>query len=448
MREPYYGIILSSMHREPDRTVKTLGVARSGNVFKLAYNPDFIASLSVDETLEVLKHEVLHLAFNHFTIFGEDATNADEHRIRNTAADLEVNSYISIGKLARLKPLRASDFGWRACEGTLEYYRHLKEKQEELQQQQQQAVNPDSPCNGGLGGDFDNDKNDDNSDSEDGNQNMQQSSGNRTQPQSRQRDGQQSGQSALLSGQTMNDWLDQQTIDREQLDDHERWPDTSSEAEREQIEQAIEDMVVFAADEVEKSCGRIPDEMQGKIELIRSRKRPKPVADWKRYFRRYLGNEFTDTVKKSKKRESRRFPDMAGNRKRRKSKILVAIDTSGSVSMPEYNEFFDQIRTLSTTANFRVVECDARIQHQYDFTGKQNQVLHGGGGTNFQPVIDFFNEHRKEYDALVYFTDGEARIPADTPKDTLWVISSKGDKERSRYLVNGASVVFIPSKTA
>ena len=139
---------------------------------------------------------------------------------------------------------------------------------------------------------------------------------------------------------------------------------------------------------------------------------------------------------------------MAGNRKRRKSKILVAIDTSGSVSMPEYNEFFDQIRTLSQTANFRVLECDARIQFQYEFTGKQNQTLHGHGGTSFQPVIDFYNENRKDYDALVYFTDGEAPIPRDTPKNTLWVISSRGNKERSRYTVNGASVVFIPEKTA
>lgn len=438
MREPYYGIILSSMHREPSKGQKTVGVTRSGNVFKLVYNPDFIAQLSVDETLEVLKHEVLHLAFNHFTIFGDDAADETEHRIRNTAADLEVNSYIQTSKLSRLQPFRASDFGWGSCEGTLEYYNRLKQKQDELQQQQQTG-NPDKPCNGGGGSQQGDTANHDNS---------------TTDGQTQQNGGEAAGQqqssqsSQQSSGQQMQDWLDQQTGGKEQFDDHSQWPNTASESEREQIEQTIEDMLVFAADETEKGRGEIPREMQGKIELIRNKKRPKPVADWKRYFRRYIGNEFTEAVKKSKKRESRRFPDMAGNRKRRKSRILVAIDTSGSVSMPEYNEFFDQIRTLSQTANFRVVECDAKIQFQYEFTGKQNPTLHGHGGTNFQPVIDLFNEHRKEYDALVYFTDGCAPIPQDTPKDTLWVISSKGKKERKRYTVNGASVVFIPKKTA
>jgi len=73
-------------------------------------------------------------------------------------------------------------------------------------------------------------------------------------------------------------------------------------------------------------------------------------------------------------------------------------------------------------------------------------MLHGGGGTSFQPPIDLFLKDRRKYDALVYFTDGEASIPSNTPKDTLWVISSKGDKDRAKYRVNGASVVFIPKK--
>ena len=34
-------------------------------------------------------------------------------------------------------------------------------------------------------------------------------------------------------------------------------------------------------------------------------------------------------------------------------------------------------------------------------------------------------------------------IPKDTPKETLWVISSRGDHDRKKYTVNGASSVFI-----
>lgn len=123
----------------------------------------------------------------------------------------------------------------------------------------------------------------------------------------------------------------------------------------------------------------------------------------------------------------------------------MAIDTSGSVSMPEYREFFGQIRTLTASADFHVVECDARIAHEYDYHGHPNETLHGGGGTDFQPVIDLFIRDRKKYDALVYFTDGHCDIPKNTPKDTLWVVSSQGDQsDRGKYRVNGASVTFIP----
>lgn len=58
MQEPYYGILLSSMERIETRDTATMAVCHVGNVFKLKYNPDFVAKLDVDTTLECLKHEV------------------------------------------------------------------------------------------------------------------------------------------------------------------------------------------------------------------------------------------------------------------------------------------------------------------------------------------------------------------------------------------------------
>ena len=252
-------------------------------------------------------------------------------------------------------------------------------------------------------------------------------------------------ESEEMEVQIAEDFLDEELKEyaEQSFDDHTMWPDDMDEDEAETLKQAIDDLLVFAAEEVEKGCGTIPGEMVGRIKLIRDKKKPKPVADWKKYFRRYIGNEFSDQIKKSRKRESKRFPDAAGNRHRRKSHILVAIDTSGSVSMPEYREFFGQLRTMKDVT-FHVVECDAQIQFEYDFNGKIRETLHGGGGTNFQPPIDMYNQNRRLYEGLVYFTDGYAYIPNDTPKETLWVVSSQGDHDRRKYQVNGASVVFIP----
>lgn len=412
MQEPYYGILLSSMERIETKQIPTLGVTRRGNVFKLMYNPDFVGQFNVDTVMQLLKHEVLHVAFNHFSIWnGEDKSDSDEMAfVRNTACDLEINCYLDRSKIQKeAGGVFAEDMGFDKNLGSREYFKLLTKPQE----QKAKADVPEQPCNGGQGGGL--------------------ASPNSSPSQCTQKEAEQAKENIEKNG-------------KPSFDDHSMWSEIDSDA-AETLSQVIEDMLVFAAEEVEKGRGTIPGELAGRINVIRNKKKPKPVADWKRYFRRYLGNEFSEVIRKSKKRESKRFPDAAGNKHRRKSHILVAIDTSGSVSMPEYREFFGQLSTLRSTATFHVLECDARIQHEYEFRGRPNEHLHGGGGTSFQPPVDYFNKNRRIYDALVYFTDGEAPVPHDTPSDTLWVISSKGDQsDRKRYRVNGAKVAFIPKK--
>ena len=448
MQEPYYGILLSSMRRIPVKASEcpTMGVARSGNVFKLGYNPNFVNSLDVDTTIELLKHEVLHVAMGQMTMWDDKDVSKEEHRLRNIAMDMEVNCYLNLSKMKGVNPVLPEKFGFAKKLGTREYYKKLIELAQQ-QQQQAQAQQPTKPCNGGQG-DNSQQPQQQSQQENDEQQEQEQSSNSGGKNNSSQQNNNSNGQGKQGQGnQISQNTIDQMMSGTDEIDDHSQWPDDMTQEEQELIEQQIEDMLVFAADEIEKSRGEIPGELVGRIELIRNKKKPKPVADWKRYMRRYMGNEFSEFIRKSKKRESRRFPDAAGNRHRRKSHILVAIDTSGSVSMPEYQEFFGQIRTLTAVADFHVVECDAIIQHEYDYRGKPNMVLHGGGGTDFQPVIDLFNQDKKKYDALIYFTDGQCYIPKDTPKDTLWVVSSKGDQSsRKKYQVNGASVAFIPKQ--
>lgn len=442
-QEPYYGILLSSMDRIPTNRIPTLGVGRSGNVFKLYYNPDFVGKFNIDTTIQLLKHECLHIAFNSWAIWdGADRHDPEEiSKIRNCAADLEINCYLDRSKVQKeAGGMWVEDLGFNKYEGTREYFRQLLQLAQP-KPQQAQAQNPQQPCNGGQGGQSQ-------SQSQPSSQSQQQQQSDPNQGNNNPSNGpSMDAGSSNGGGNNSQPQVSKEYVNNlSTFDDHSEWPDDMTESEMEQLKQVVDDMLVFAAEEIEKGHGSIPGELAGKITELR-KKKPKPVADWKRYFRRYLGNEFSEFIRKSKKRESRRFPDAAGNRHRRKSHILVAIDTSGSVSMPEYREFFGQIKTLTAVADFHVVECDACIQHEYDYRGKPNEVLHGGGGTSFQPPIDLFNQNKKKYDALVYFTDGGAGIPHDTPKDTLWVISSQGDQsDRKRYRVNGASVAFIPKK--
>ena len=411
------------MERIPDDRIGTLAVARTGNVFKLYYSPAFVGQFDVDTVLCLLKHECLHLAFNHLSIFEDKAKDPALRELENIAVDAEANCYIDRNKMQKeAGGIWVEDFGFDKNLGAREYYNlflnHAKNKQQQMAQQ------PNMPCNGGMGGNKGDKKQNQNSAK---NQSNQQDQG-----------GQQNQQSNQGQGVSL-----QQAVDsiNNAFDDHNEWPDIVDQTDIQELQEVIDTLLDFAAQEVEKACGTIPGEIVGRIEKIR--KKPKPVADWRKYFRRYIGNEYSELIKKSRKRQSKRFPDAAGNRHQRKSHILVGIDTSGSVSMPEYMEFFGQIKTLQEKATFHVIECDARIQYEYDYKGTPNEVLHGGGGTSFQPVIDVFNKNKKKYDALVYFTDGECWIPNDTPKETLWVVSSRGNHDRQQYQVNGAKVVFI-----
>ena len=457
IQEPFYGIILSSMKKEATNRIPTIGVTRSGNTFKLNYNPKFLERFNTDTVLQMLRHEVLHIAFNHFSIWEEPTIDSTVKYLRNVAADLEINGYLDRNKIQpECKALFPEDFGFDKFEGTREYFRKLV-KQMEDNRQENTGDPEDKPCNGGKTNKPSQDENDENDeDDENDDENMDQNgvdtdSDNQSQPDGDSDDNTQGGTPIDSQGNGFGNpsvsGPDKEFLDSlESFDDHNEWPDGEDDQnELSQMEEMVNDLLKMAADECEKSCGDIPLEIRERIEKLRAK--PRPVTDWKRYFRRYVGNEFSDIIKKSRKRESRRFPDAPGNRKRRKSHILVAIDTSGSVCMPEYKEFFGQIKTLAENATFHVVECDTRIAHEYDFDGRIHDDVHGRGGTSFQPPVDLFINNRKKYDALVYFTDGYAPIPTNTPKETLWVISSDGNHDRKRYTVNGASVVFIQKQS-
>lgn len=410
IQEPFYGIILSSMDKIPTNKIDTLGVGKSGNTFKLWYNPDFISKFDDDTVCQLLKHECLHLCLQHPFISEHKGIHSPQmHKLYNIACDLEVNCYLDRNKMQKeVGGQWVEDYKLDTNLGSIAYFEELLKH---LQPQDMDDQNAMMPCNGGKG----------------------------------------EGLVKVMISESKNGngfkiyvQLGDKIIEVDSVDDHSVWPKDASEAMLDQLRNEVDAMVAFAAEETEKHQGTIPGEMQGRIDRIK--KKPKPVTDWKKYCRRFLGNEYTYLTKKSRRRESMRFPDAAGTRHLRKARILVAIDTSGSVSMPEYREFMGQIITMKEKANFRILECDAQIQYEYEFNGKVHENLHGGGGTSFEPVVDYFIANKKEYDCLVYFTDGYCNIPSNTPKDTLWVVSSKGDHNREKYKVNGCSSVFIPKQ--
>ena len=111
--------------------------------------------------------------------------------------------------------------------------------------------------------------------------------------------------------------------------------------------------------------------------------------------------------------------------------IVVAIDTSGSVSDPELSDFLAEIRGIIDfypQIEIILYYADTVLYGPYEF-GRDSQIppAKGGGGTDFRP---FFKALEKDHDAVelaIYVTDGYGQFPAQAPDaDTLWLIASGG----------------------
>ena len=227
-------------------------------------------------------------------------------------------------------------------------------------------------------------------------------------------------------------------------DDHSQWNkdfNECSNAEKQLIQSQINGQIKAAAEQVIKMQVTIPAELK---EIVDELFKPKPrIFDWKSYFRRILGSIYDINIKKTRRKESVRFPKSAGIKHKKKVSILVAVDTSGSVNNDELRDFFSEITYIyKAGARITILECDARISANYEYNGKWTGKVHGRGGTDFQPVIDYYRKNMKDYAALVYFTDGFCSIPDNVSRDTIWVITSNGDHNKTYP----GRTLFIPSK--
>lgn len=106
--------------------------------------------------------------------------------------------------------------------------------------------------------------------------------------------------------------------------------------------------------------------------------------------------------------------------------IVVAVDTSGSISEKELDLFISEIVSLARyTEEITIITCDAdvhekiKVREAGDFFKKLN--FSGGGGTDFRPV---FNEVKRAL-CLVFFTDGYGTYPEKKPPyPVLWIMTS------------------------
>ncbi len=119
-----------------------------------------------------------------------------------------------------------------------------------------------------------------------------------------------------------------------------------------------------------------------------------------------------------------------GNTRQFSTKLLVAIDVSGSISTDSLENFYSSVNRLFRYGSVDIDICqfDAELGPIIPMKRAKSEIeVKGRGGTSFQPIIDYIAEHQ-EYDGLLILTDGQAPIPSIPPHfypHILWVCQDK-----------------------
>ena len=376
LKEPYYGFFLLMLHKSWSNKLPTAGVCKNGINFQLMINEKFWTDLSEDYRLGLLKHELLHIAFQHLTTF----TIFSDKKIANIAMDMEINQYISNDWLPKggIDIDDYPDLNLDRRAGCRYYYDKLKQAQEDKKQ------------NGTCG-----DKNMD-----------------------KLLDGMEGGQITVTLDADGN--IKDVNIPNHQWDEFENMPD----AEKKLIEKQIQRVLTEAKEQTIKKRGYIPGEIEGIIKLDEI---IPPKFNWKKYIRRFTGLSTKIFTRKLRRKENKRFSDNPGLKVKMRQNMLVGIDTSGSVCNDELKEFMNEIYHLyKAGVDITIVQCDTQIQSIKQYDGKFELEVAGRGGTSFDPVLEHFEQNR-QFTSLIYFTDGEAWTDIKPRKPVLWVLSERSD---------------------
>ena len=132
-------------------------------------------------------------------------------------------------------------------------------------------------------------------------------------------------------------------------------------------------------------------------------------------------------TKKTRRKLNKRFEENPALKIKPKKYTLVGVDTSGSVSDTDIIEFFSEIYHMHKTGiNIDVAECDAVIHKVWEYKGKPPEFVKGRGGTDMNPIIEYFNKH-KQYSNLIILTDGYiGERTVNSFKPTMIVLSRNG----------------------
>jgi predicted metal-dependent peptidase len=197
----------------------------------------------------------------------------------------------------------------------------------------------------------------------------------------------------------------------------------------------LDRLIGDALDASGSDFGTLPQPLRKAVLADRERLKESQV-DWRRSLRLFASAGSRTEIKTTRRKMSKRFEGNPGIRIKRKKRFAVVIDTSGSIQEEQLLSFQSEISAIYRSGiELTVVECDAAIGRHYDFSGKFDTKITGGGGTCFDPAIAWVNDRSNgRFDGCIYFTDGYAQKPSSRSMvSLLWVLTREHNKQVASF---------------
>ena len=398
-----------------DPKQKTLGINTRTTPPYISYNPNFIDVLDEEYLEAVMAKEGFKILLRHATTRLRDPKN-----VSNMASDVTINGHI-MGGLADFSDtgtfFTAEMFKLEKNKFYEEYYRRIKDIMDEISKQVQKALQAamlksekQSESQGGGSGQGDG-------------QSQQLGQGGGTGDQKSDGSDQQNGENGQDQNKDENGFekFDNQSDALAQHHDPNNSTANDGWGENNLFDADIQSYVDNQQKNV-KNWGRYTNGMISDIIAANT-----PEINPKDIVRRFNNSVLMQKTSSSRMKLNRRFGlESPGVRREYKSRILFAVDTSGSMSDDELSRGGALINATLKHAEIDWISFDTKI---YDLVknlkrAQQSFEFKGRGGTNFQPIIDYVQEHK--YDGVVIFTDGCAAAPSrPTKAKVLWLLTDQ-----------------------
>ncbi len=375
LSEPFYGHFLMTLPKSFSKRTNTLAVHLEQQSIQLFINEQYWSTLNKSHRYGLLKHEALHIIFKHFI----KQKHYSNKTLFNLAADLVVNQYIQSDQLPKDEILLENFRYLETMYGIkLEAYQDVDYYYQQLKlflKTKEQFTTSSVP-------DF------------------------------------------------FTSILKKQNSPSKR---HLFWKhlDHAQEGERKIIDYQANRIIkenIHKVNHRYDNFGNLPQALSEKMNLIL--KSFQPQFDWRRLLRLFANSGNRTIIKNTIRRPSKRYATVPGIKVKKRQRLLIAIDTSGSLQDKDLNTFFSEVLFIwRQGADIQIVECDNTLKASYSYQGQSPSIIHGRGSTDFDAAIKYANEIHNP-DALIYFTDGFGSAPTLPVRyPVLWLITSEGLKK-------------------